>query len=50
MEKENKGACTDRGGHCCYKISINGKMLICDKCSRVKAVRESGETKWEFLA
>jgi hypothetical protein len=42
----HKGKCT---GHCTYKISINGKMLICEDCGRVKAIRESSDAKWEML-
>jgi Fe2+ or Zn2+ uptake regulation protein len=35
--------------HHLYKISINGKMLICERCGRVKAIRADGNSNWEML-
>lgn len=50
QRKEERGACTDRGGYCSYKVSINGLALVCDKCGRHKAVRKDGNSPWDLLA
>lgn len=52
MKKEelNKFDCRqdERFGNCIYKLNSTGTMIMCARCSRVRAIRnEKGE--WENL-
>ena len=40
----DKKECQD---HHCYKVSLNGQLIVCAKCGRIKGVRD-GES-WKVL-
>lgn len=40
----DKRECSD---HHCYKVSVDGKMILCAKCGRIKCVKEGEE--WKVL-
>ena len=41
----NRGECP--GKHC-YKVGIRGDMILCERCGRIKALKDGEEWKMLF--
>lgn len=49
-ERIKSVSCDDKGDHCVYKVHpIDTNRIECEKCERIKAIRENPKEPWKVL-